>query len=505
MTAVWKSLATLALALALAAAADAPADVDPAVVTHEQGLVELTDDTFYDYIRDHKNVVVIFRNKTCDECPQIQEDIRVSIRKFAPPGVQWHFGRLNLHKYHHFNRALQLTHFPKVRFFFDNEFHTTLNEPNTQTHIERFLSEIAKIQAEPTELKTDADFRAFKEHRLAVYLSFPTLDDKTRHYSAQLQKVFPDIPVYYSTSHSDFDKELFHPDKPAFKVLLSRQFDDGNRETVSHILVPPEIVISLVGAYRHERVRTLDEETLEQIMSHQHGFTIVFDQDLTSAAVNNVRELMLKQLYQGLILKSDLAEGGPGRDLARTLGVKQTDLPVFLVVRNYPTRFQKYKYTGDFSTANLKKFLEDFVAGKVPEHFRSEAEPTQHSRKPHELVPSTFHKWVKNTKKHLLVLFYKQHDKKSQVLRHELHDVHKQIEASNNITFAQTDAGLNDYEFLNHRSLPLLFLYPLDRKDRPLIYEGFHDERDIIHWLGNELEAYIHRKHPKDVQPEWDL
>lgn len=505
MLAFWKTLATLGLVILTATASVPTGDVDPSIITHEQGIVELTDDTFYDFIRDHKNVIVIFRNKTCDDCPQIQEDVRVSIRKFAPEGVQWHFGRLNLHKYHHFNRALQLTHFPKLRFYFDNEFHTTLNEPNTQTHIERFLSDIAKIQAKPKEIKTDADFREFKDHRLAVYLSFPAIDDKNTRYATQLQKVFPDIPVYYSVTHSTFDKELFHPDKPAFKVMLYRQFDDGNRETVSHILNPPEIVISLIGAYRHERVRKLDEETLEQIMSHQHGFTIVFDKDLTSSAVNNVRELMLKQLYQGLILKSDLAEGGPGRDLARTLGVKDSDLPVFMIVRNYPTRFQKYKYTGDFSPESLKQFLEDFVAAKVPEHFRSEAEPEQKARKPHELVPSTFHKWVKNTKKHLLILFYKQHDKKSQVLRHELHDVAKQIEASNNITFAQTDAGLNDYEFLNHRQLPLLYLYPMDRKDRPLIYEGFHDERDIIHWLGNELEAYIHRKHPQEVKAEWDL
>ena len=481
------------------------AEEDPTILTHEQGVVDLTDDTFYDFIRDNKNVIVLFRNRTCEDCPQIQEDLRVSINKFAPAGVKWTLGRLNVHKYHQFMKVLHMLHFPKVRFYFDNEFHTTLHQPNTQVHIEAFLSEIAKINSKPEEIKTKADFDEFRAKNLAVYLSFPEINERNVRYAEQLQKVYPDIPVHYALTHSDFDKTLFSSEKPAYKVLLQRKFDNGDRETTSHILNQPEAVINLIAAFRHERVRQLDEETLDQIMTHEHGFTVVFDKDLSSEHVNNVRDLMLSQLYSGLILKANLKKGSPGRDLARELGIKKSDLPVFLIVKNYPTRFQKYKYTGDFTSDSLKSFLSDYVAGKVPEFFRSEAEPEQKSRKPHELVPSTFHKFIKSAKTHVLVLFYKQHHHKSSELRHELHEAIKQLESHNNVTAVQTDAGMNDYEFLNHRELPLLYLYPLDRKDKPIVYSDRVNDEYIIKFLGNELEAYMHRKHPQEIEHEWDL
>lgn len=481
------------------------ADIDPSIVTHEQGIVDLTDDTFYDYIKEHKNVVVLFRDKTCDECAQIQEDIRVSIKKFAPEGANWTFGRLNVHKYHQFLKVLHLQQFPRVRFYFDQEFHTTLHQTPSQIPIERFLNAIAQTTVKPTAIETAEDFAKFNAERLAMYLSFPDYNERTNYFAQTLQKVFPDIPLYTALHHSKYDKELFDTEKPAHKFLLKRAFDDGNREISAHVLFQPEAILNLISAFRYERVRTLDAETFDQIMSHQHGFTIVFDHDYESENVKNVRNLMLSQHYTGLILRSNLKEEGIGAELGHVLGVTEADFPVFLVVRNHLTRFQKYRHQSDFSPAALKQFLDDYIAGKAPEYFKAVKEVAQQPRKPHELVPSTLTQFVKKSQKHVLVFFYKRGQKESHEMRRELHAVVHQLTDENNIIFAQTDASASDYDFINWRELPQLLLYPKDRKDKPIYYKGRIDDGDIVRFLGDELEAYIHRKHASEIKHDWDL
>lgn len=481
------------------------ADVDPSIVTHEQGVVDLTDDTFFDYIKEHKNVVVLFRDRVCEECPQIQEDIRVSIKKFAPPGANWHIGRLNVHKYHQFHKILMIQKFPKVRFYFDNEFHTTLNEVPNQIAIEHFLSHIALIQAKPRELSTPEDWEDLKHHNVAMVLSLPNFNQEGRYFAETLQKVFPSIPLYTTIADSRFDQDLFGVDKPSFKFMLKRNFDDGNREITSHHMFQAEVILNLVNRFRFERVRRLDQENFEMIQSHNHAFVIVFDHDYYTPNVKTFRELMIRQHYTGLIIRSNLREPEIGPEVGQLLGVETKDFPTVLIVRNHHRRLQKYRYNGPFTQEALKEFMDSYIKGGVSEYMRDQKKAKQHSRKPRELVRSTFAKHIQDSQKHVLVLFYKKRNHKSDEMRGALHHVVNQLTEENDIEVVQTDAGLNDYEWVNFRALPQVFLYPLDSKDKPVEFTGRPDDSDIINFLGDELKKYIHRKSPAEVRQEWDL
>lgn len=481
------------------------ADVDPSIVTHEQGIVDLTDDTFYDYLKSHKNVMVLFRDRTCDECPQIQEDLRVAIRKFAPKEQAWSIGRLNVHKYHQFFKFLQIQRFPKIRFYFDNEFHTTLNETPNQIAIEDFVQQLAAGVPAPKELATKADLDELNSKKVSLVLSLPNLSDEGRTFALNLQKVFPKIPVFLTIAESKFDRAIFGKDRPPYKFLLKRNFDDGNREQVSYTLFQPEAILNLVDKFRHERVRRLDRETMDQILSHHNPFLIVFDKDIHSDNVKTFRDFIFQQHYSGMIFRSDLKEKDVGQELGQLLGVEEKDFPVLMVVKNHHRRFQKYRYQGEFTLPALKDFLARYIKGEVPEYFRDRKSVKQTPRKPKELVPSTFQTHLQESKKHVLVLFYKARCHKCDELRQALHHVVNQLAEDNQIEVVQSDAGSNDYDWVNSRNLPQLFLYPIDRRDKPVEYTGKADDGDIVRFLGDELQKYIHRKNPAEVAHEWDL
>lgn len=495
-------LTVLVLLGAVRATAEA---ADPSIVTHEIGVTELTDDTFFDHIKKHKNVLVLFRDRTCDTCPQIQEDMRQTLRKFVPEEKGWSIGRLNVHKYHHFLKLLQIIDFPKVRFYFDNEFHTTLYEYPSQHAIEGFVQGILDSNQKPLEMKSDADFEKFRTSRLSMLLSFPDLSESNIYFANTLQKAFPQIQLWYTTENSQFDKDLFAAGKPRYKFLLWRLFDDGNREVLSEELFQAETILSLVDVQRHEKVRRIDAEGMQQILSHKHGFAIVFDKDVNSPAVKTATNFLLKLYYTGLMFRSSLTEEGIGQELGRLLGVTEADLPVFMFVKNHHQRFQKYRHTGEFSQAALQAFLDRHVKGEEPEYFKKQKAPQQRARRPHELTTATFDDYIKQSKKNVLVFFYKHADKKSAELRKELHHVANVLKDENNIEVVQTDASANDYLHVTWARLPQLFLYPLDRKSDPVEYKGRHVDSEIVAWMQDELQQYLHRKHASEIVEQWDL
>lgn len=492
----------LALLCAVQTTSDA---IDPSIVTHEMGITELTDDTFFDHIKRQKNVLVLFRDRTCDDCPQIQEDMRQSIRKFVPEEQGWSIGRLNVHKYHHFLKLLQMVDFPKVRFYFDNEFHTTLYEYPSQHAIEGFIQGILGSKTQSLELKTEADFESFKSSRLAMLLSFPDYSESNMYFANTLQKVFPQVQLWYTLENSEFDRKLFAEGKPQFKFLLWRLFDDGNREVLSSELFQAETILTLVDVQRHEKMRRIDAEGMQQILSHKHGFAIVFDKEINSPAVKTTTNFLLNLHYTGLMFRSTLTEERIGAELGRLLGVTEADMPVFMFVKNHHQRFQKYRHTGEFSQSALQAFLDRHVKGEVPEYFKKQHAVEQRARRPHELTAATFDHYIKQSKKNVLVFFYKHNDKKSNDLRKELHHVANVLKDENNIEIVQTDVSTNDYLLVTWAHLPQLFLYPLDRKTEPVEYKGRHFDSDIVAWMQDELQQYLHRKHESEIVEQWDL
>lgn len=463
--------------------------------------IELIDDNFFDYIKQHKNVAVLFYQTKCPECIEIEADIQALIQEKHATHPHWTFAKFNLHKYHHFSKVLHVHQFPRLRFYFDNEFHSTLHTHPSKSDVHAFFTQLSITPPKPHYIKTQADIDLFNETKLAIYLAFPDYTDQNRYFSDMLQVTFPEIPVYISLAGSKIDKELFDQSKPVFRFLLKRVFDDGNRETTSHALFNVQTVLNIINTFQHERIQLLNPENFDKIMSHRHSFIVILDHDHSSINIETAKNVLLQKHYTGLIIISNLNESEIGHKLGVTLGISSQDFPMLIVVRNYDKRFQKYKHSGDFSEQGLEKFMSQFFDDKIPEYMRSQPELPFNAKKV-ELVGSNFDDFINKSKSHIIVLFYKENDHASYVFKKSLNELFKNLSIENNITYAQTNAELNDYKHVFSRSLPHLYLYKLDQKEEPVQFSGSPMIEDLFKFLGDQLQEYIHRVPPHLVIQE---
>lgn len=475
------------------------------VFSHSSQAVELKDDNFFDFIKKTKNVIVLFYEKKCPNCADIEKETILSMEKHQPADQKWVFAKFNVHKYHEYLKVLHVHQFPRIRFYFDNEFHRTLHSEPLKKDVDEFLQELSLPAPRPRAITKDEEIQEFKAQKLAILCVFPDNNDKTFYFSENLQKAFPGIPVYSVLTGSKLDVELFGADSPTYKVLLKRSFDDGNKEIKSYTLLNPQTVLNLINSFKHEKVQILNKEGYDSIMSHRHMFIVIFDHLVDSANVASAKSYLLNLHYTGQVYISNLKEEGFGENLGNILGVNPQDFPVMLIVKNHEKRFQKYKYAGNFSQNSLTNFMNLYLEKKVPEYLRSQPVVDNKDKKVQELVAANFDSFIKNTKSHVVALFYKENDNVSNQLVAQMNTLYKHIHESNNVVFVKCNADLNDFPFINARSLPEVYFFSLDKKDEPIHYKASTHVDDFVKFFEEKFNSYVYRRSENQMYEMGDL
>ena len=143
---------------------------------------------------------------------------------------------------------------------------------------------------------------------------------------------------------------------------------------------------------------------------------------------------------------------------------------------------KKYVLNEKFSVEALQDFVENFAAGKLEAHVKSEEIPEDNSGPVTTVVGKNFDDVVTNTDKDVLIEFYAPwcgHCKKLAPIWEELGEELK----NEDVTIAKLDATANDVpsQFVVH-GFPTLYFYPADTKE-PKKYEGGREVKDFIKFL----------------------
>ena len=465
------------------------------VVSDKQQAIELTDDQFIDFVTKTKNVIVLFYNKkNCTTCPEIEADTIESIKNHQPEGQKWTFAKFNVHKYHEFAKIFHVNSTPRIRFYFDFEFFSSLHSKPTKEGIDEFLKKLSVPAPRPKAIYNEADEAEFKSQKIAVLCSFPLHNDRSFYFTETLQKVFPDIPVYTTLTKTKFDMELFGDDNSEYKILLKRDYDDGNKKLTSHTFLNAQTAIHMIDRNKRERIRPLDKKAFDQIMTYQHSFIIILDHLTDSASVAAAKNYLLGLNYSGEVFTSNLKEGPFCDKLAKILGINEQEFPIMMIVKTHPARFQKYKYAGNFSQQSISKFMNNYFESKVPEYVRSDAVIPNKGKSIADLVASNYNDFIESSKSHVLVLFYGEHEGNADQIKKQLRELYKLIHEKNNIIFAQTNIELNDYPTIPVRTIPELFFYHLNNKKEPVRYTLSGHTDDFVEFFKDQLQTYIFQR-----------
>jgi len=154
-----------------------------------------------------------------------------------------------------------------------------------------------------------------------------------------------------------------------------------------------------------------------------------------------------------------------------------------LAIENLQTT-DRYRYSGEFSVENLEQFVEEFLAGKIKPHIKSEPIPTQEGPVT-VVVGETFKNIVLDTTKDVLIELYAPwcgHCKKLEPIYNELAEA---LKNQPNLVIAKMDATANDASHSEYQSkgYPTILFAPANNKDHPVKFTGSRDVTGFTDFL----------------------
>jgi len=165
------------------------------------------------------------------------------------------------------------------------------------------------------------------------------------------------------------------------------------------------------------------------------------------------------------------------------LGDKQSsDKPI---IAGHGAQGEKFPMKDDYSPENLKKFLDDLLAGSVEAYMKSEPLPDNNDAPAKTVVARNF-KEIVNQDKDVLIEFYAPwcgHCKKLAPVWDELGEKL----ANENVVIAKMDATANDVpSVFTVTGFPTIYWVPKGKKDAPVPYHGGRELDDFVQFIAKE-------------------
>jgi len=150
---------------------------------------------------------------------------------------------------------------------------------------------------------------------------------------------------------------------------------------------------------------------------------------------------------------------------------------------------KKFVMEEEFSMDSLRKFLEDYQAGKLEAHMKSEPVPASNDAGVKVAVAKNFDELVTNSQKDVLVEFYAPwcgHCKKLTPVYDELGEKM----ADENVEIVKMDATANDVpSAFEVRGFPTIFW--VKKGDKPVAYNGGREVDDFVKYIAKHASSEL--------------
>ncbi|XP_050526389.1 protein disulfide-isomerase isoform X2 [Daktulosphaira vitifoliae] len=165
-------------------------------------------------------------------------------------------------------------------------------------------------------------------------------------------------------------------------------------------------------------------------------------------------------------------------------GMKKSEVPSMRAIK-LEDDMTKYKpESPELSSDNVRKFVSDFVAGKVKQHLLSEDLPEDWNKTPvWTLTASNFDEVALDKSKNVLVEFYAPWCGHCKQLVPIYEKIGEYFGENDDIVIAKMDATLNELEHTKISSFPTLTLYPKGENVEAIEYKGERTQDAIIKFI----------------------
>jgi protein disulfide-isomerase A1 len=229
---------------------------------------------------------------------------------------------------------------------------------------------------------------------------------------------------------------------------------------------------------------------VEDVHQFLHNPTLVMfrktEQDGDAEFMDAFKQVATQNKYRAKFAYSDIEGDDMENILKEMMGVTEEDLPT---LRAYnPEGNKKYKCeTGgrDLTAGKISEFMEDFLADKIPQVYKSEEIPESNNDTVKVVVGKTWEEVVMDPSKDVFIMYYAPWCKYSKEMQLPWLELAQMMSSKSNMVVAKMDGNANEAPGLFVKHFPTLVYYPRSNKEGIVFQDTESDVNTqfLYHWL----------------------
>jgi len=434
----------------------------------DEGIYVLTEKNYDDAVKEFKYMLVYFYAPWCGHCKAFGPEYVKGGQQLKEKDSEIVFAKVDGTEQEELRSKMKVEGYPTLYFYREGEYIKYKGGRFAREMVEWVEKKIGP-EAEPMVTADDVD-KAVDESEVVVIGFFK---DQESENAKNYKLAVKDYEEYRCGITSD-DEAMKKHGAADGQVILFKKFDQGR--AVYEGAIGKDAMMEFIQRYAIPLVVEFNHDTAQKIFRGLVKSHLLLFLNKTSDDFEGVTAMARKlaetpEFYQKVMFVTVDTDEDDHRRVIEYLGLKGERFPNMRIVqmKDDIEKYRPVKGEHDencFREANVQKFVQDYLDGKVPQHFLTEDLPEDWNSKPCKyLTGSNFDEVVMDKTKNVLVEFYAPWCGHCKQLSPIWDKLAESLESQDDVIVAKMDATVNELSHTRVRSFPTIRLYKKESKD----------------------------------------
>jgi len=423
-----------------------------AEITKDEGVLVLTDDNFQEALDAHEFILVEFYAPWCGHCKALAPEYVKAAKSLLEKESKIVLGKVDATEQKKIAESHDVRGYPTLKFFKSGK----AMEYGGGRTADTIVSWLEKKTGPPaTTLATEDEAKKFiEDNKVAVIGFFKDQDSAEAKNFLEVAGVMDDAKFGITSEAAVFTANKVEKDG----VVLFKAFDEGRNDYDG--ATDADELTKFINANSLPLVIEFNHDTAQKIFGGEVKNHLLLFVSQKSEAFPAQKEMAAKvaELHKGKVLFVTVdADEEDHKRILEFFGMKEDEVPGMRLIRLEEDMAKYRPESNDLEEENVKKFVQDFLDGKLKQHLLSEEIPEDWDKEPVKvLVGKNFEEVAMNKDKNVLVEFYAPwcgHCKQLAPTWDKLGEKYKDHE---NIVIAKMDSTANELETVKVQGFPTI-------------------------------------------------
>jgi len=423
-----------------------------AEITKDEGVLVLTDDNFQEALDAHEFILVEFYAPWCGHCKALAPEYVKAAKSLLEKESKIVLAKVDATEQKKIAESHDVRGYPTLKFFKSGK----AMEYGGGRTADTIVSWLEKKTGPPaTTLATEDEAKKFiEDNKVAVIGFFKDQDSAEAKNFLEVAGVMDDAKFGITSEAAVFTANKVEKDG----VVLFKAFDEGRNDYDG--ATDADELTKFINANSLPLVIEFNHDTAQKIFSGEVKNHLLLFVSQKSEAFPAQKEMAAKvaELHKGKVLFVTVdADEEDHKRILEFFGMKEDEVPGMRLIRLEEDMAKYRPESNDLEEENVKKFVQDFLDGKLKQHLLSEEIPEDWDKEPVKvLVGKNFEEVAMNKDKNVLVEFYAPwcgHCKQLAPTWDKLGEKYKDHE---NIVIAKMDSTANELETVKVQGFPTI-------------------------------------------------